>query len=129
MIGALLVVVIALAPTISRLIPKPRDRFSLAVDEDLELLKRSKKLPGEWGQIRIYQIRSSGSLAQQLIGNWKPKLVSQQNGKYKLDIFITDAVDLETRSYSVVIEYSIVDTANNNTVSQFGRTLKLGYIL
>ena len=111
-------------------IAKPKDKFSRFFEEDLQLLRKTGKLPKEWDQLRVVQIRSSGSIGQQLINGWKPSVAGKDSGRYKLDIFVTDAIDITARQYAAVVEFTITDLASgNNTISQFGRTFSLGYVL
>jgi hypothetical protein len=111
-------------------IGKPKDKFARFFEEDIQLLKKSGKLPKEWDAVRLIQIRSSGSIGQQLINNWKPGLIAKDTGRYKLDVFVTDAIDITTRQYAAVVEFTLTDLNNgNNTIAQFGRTFTLGYVL
>jgi hypothetical protein len=106
----------------------PKQRFEKLFDEDIKLLTRSGKLPIEWKDLKVVSIRSSGSLAQQLVGGWRPQIPVSDKGKFKLDIFLTDALDIESRGYSIVVEYTVIDMKTNNSSHQMGRTLKVGFL-
>lgn len=105
----------------------PKEKFLTAWSQDLELLSKSGNLPKEWENIREVALKTDNSPAQDWISGVKPPIPTNQNGTYRLDVFVVHW--LEGYRYGAILTYSLVDTRrNDNTVWELSRTHKLGIV-
>jgi hypothetical protein len=104
----------------------PQQKFAQAWKDDLALLKGSGKLPPQWSEIRSIEVRSEPSPARDWLEHVSAPIATNPNGGFKLQLFALHWID-ENR-YGVTIEYWLIDAKSGNTIWEFARTLKLGFV-
>ena len=105
---------------------KPEQKFAEAWRSDMHLLEQSRKLPPEWKEIREISVKGQASPVTEWISQVSPPIQATKDGRYRLNVFVIHW--LEGYRYGVVIQYDLIDLKTQNTVSELGRTLKLGFV-
>lgn len=104
----------------------PQEKFIRSWQEDIALLEKSNKLPKEWFNVREVRLRTDNSPVQSWTEHNKHPIKMNPNGTYALNVMLIHWI--EGYRYGVVIQYNLVDTKNDNTIWELGRTLKLGIV-
>lgn len=122
----ILLLAIGLGLNVSYWLLPPKEKFNHAWKQDIELLESSHKLPAQWREIRQVSVQTDHSPAQ----NWVDKntvfIPINPKGHYLLNVFIIHWI--EDIHYGAMIQYSLVDLRDENTIWELGRTLRLGYV-
>lgn len=105
----------------------PKEKFMTSWKEDVNLLRKSKKLPAGWDHLRDVEIKSDNSAAIDWSANLKQQIPTDPNGTYKLGVMVIHWI--EGNKYGAIIQYSLTDLKSGNTVWEISRTLHLGYLL
>ncbi len=105
----------------------PKEKFIESFQNDIALLKKSGTLPEAYSHIREVEIKSDNSPARDWLDDLKRKIPRDQNGTYKLSVMVIHWI--EANRYGAIVQYNLVDLKSGNTVWEFSRTFKLGYLL
>jgi len=100
------------------------ERLESLWKRDIIQLTGAKQLPEAFYQIKEVEYKFGSQTAEGWIKGMHPPLVTKPNGNFKLDVFVDHWQ--EGKEYGAVIQYNLVSLADNNTVWEMGRTLKLG---
>lgn len=107
----------------------PHEKLIVTWTEDLANLEKAKKLPQEWSEIREINI-TPDTTPNSPISEWLTKVKApiklNPEGRFKLQTEIY--YQIEGYRYGVSIQYHIEDIATKNTVNEFGRTYRLGFV-
>jgi hypothetical protein len=114
-----------LAPTLKFLALPPPQKFYSAWEKDLDLLGNTKTLPSQWNDIGEIQVETNNSVVEAWL-NKSPPIKKNPKGTVKLKILVVHWI--QDYRYGVMIQYTLVDAKSDNMLTQFGRTLKLGYV-
>ena len=126
--ATLLLVAIVLAASFNLRfwISPPAEKLNRTWASDLQLLESSHKLPKQWDQIREVTVKADNSVLQDWLHDIKPPIKKNPAGRFRLDTFLVFFI--EGNRYGTLIQYHLIDLANQNTVWEDGRTFKLGII-
>lgn len=105
----------------------PKEKFLRSWQEDQAILKKAGNLPEGLSHLRQVEIRSDNSPAQEWLADLKGKIPLDPNGTFKLSVMVIHWI--ESNRYGAVVQYNLVDLKSGNTVWEFSRTYKLGYLL
>ncbi len=104
----------------------PKEKFFESWSADLDNLKSSGKLPKAWDEIKQISVKSDNSPAQDWLATTPPIIKTNSHGNYRLEIFVIHWI--EGTRYGVVVQHSLLDLQNNNTVWELSRTYPLGFV-
>lgn len=100
------------------------ERFSILIERDLELLRDQNALPGAWKQLANVDYHSTTPETEAWLKEAKPTIPTQENGKYNLEVEITDWT--EGAQYGGIAQFSLIDKESGNKIWELGRTYKIG---
>ena len=91
--------------------------------KDLENLKRQNALPKSWSEIRSIEVSTHKNSQVKWLEDVKLPISINASGQRHLEVEILPWK--EEKDAGVTIHYHLIDTRDQNTVWEFGRTLKL----
>ena len=93
-------------------------------ERDLKNLKEAGKLPKEFQQIRDLELVATDPETRERMKNISIPINETPDGNYRLEIFVDPWRD--GREYGILVQYHLVEIANQNTVWELGRSYKIG---
>lgn len=99
------------------------EHFEWLWQKDLENLEKAKILPKPWAEIAEIMPIPSGPRSQKLLEQISIPIKTNAQGTHRLEILLIDWEEGELNGF--IIQYDLMEKANNNLIWELGRTFLL----
>lgn len=104
----------------------PEQKFAHSWRHDLQLLERTKHFPEAWKNLNEVKFSSPDGFVEEWYRKTHSPFPLNNQARYRLEILALHQIN--GYRYSVMLQYNWTDISTGNTVGEFARTLKLGWV-